>query len=270
MGRALLLLLLAGCNRALGLDPTHPPDAPPDAVGCSGSRFADTITIALPGGPSVFDPTQSDDPLELYLTWQVTTTEFQISVTTRTDPDQPYGTLAYASFGRSMRDSDPSITQDGLHLLFLSDDYRVYQTDRATRQSPWSAATIVAGIDNWVIMGGFDISLDGLRIYFSDGSNLRTAQRSDPTAAFDTATDLAKGLDIGFPGISPDERELFYNPSSNKQLHHITRNDRSLDFDLSTDETLLQDAGDPDVSPDSRTLLYDVDGELTAMHRTCQ
>src|SRR5262249_43265528 len=158
---------------------------------------------------------------------------------------------------------------DGLHLVFLSADFRIYQTDRTTRTDAWSTPTIVGGVDNFVVNGGVDISLDGLRVYVRRRAKLHTATRTDVMAAFDTVTDLAVGLDVGSLGISPDERELFFNPSTNYELHRITRNDPSLDFDISTDDMLLQDARNPDVSPDSRTLLYSVDGVLTLMHRDC-
>jgi hypothetical protein len=51
--RAWALVLLAGCNRLLGLEPTREidsppvPDARPDAVGCSGSKFADTVSVPI-------------------------------------------------------------------------------------------------------------------------------------------------------------------------------------------------------------------------------
>jgi hypothetical protein len=237
-----MLVLLAGCNSLLGLAPTREidspvvPDARPDAVGCAGSRFANTITVAVGGHPSMYDPSQSDDPLEIFFTWATTTSEFKVATATRGALDQPFGMPAIATFGRTPRDGDPAITSDGLHILFMSDN-QVFQTDRATRQSPWSASTIVPGIDQFTVLG-IDISLDGLTIYFSDGWQLFTATRPDVMAPFGNPTKLAVGVNITFPGISPDEREL-------------------------------NNGADPDVSPDSRTLYYIVDGDLTAMHRDC-
>jgi len=266
--RGWALPLLAGCNGLLGLDVTHPYDAPPDAVGCSAGRFTGTVRVPIDVGDAIYDPTQSDDPLELYFTWAVNTVDFQIASATRTAPDQTFDMPTVASFSVA-HNTDPSISSDGLHIVFLGPNDQVFQVDRATRQSAWSAATIVAGIDNFTVAGGLDISPDGLTIYFSDMHQLRTATRSDPLAGFANITELAVGLDVAFPGISPDQRELFYNPGSTHVLHHVTRNSATLDFDPSTDEIILMNAGDPDVSPDSRTLLYDVDGVLTAMHRDC-
>jgi hypothetical protein len=272
--RICALLLLAGCNRLLGLEPTREidsppvPDARPDAVGCSGSSFAGTVAVPIDSGQSIYDPTQTDDPLELYFTWAQTTTDFHIASATRGAVDQSFNMPVVLPFSTT-HNTDPAITADGLHILYLAQNDQVYQADRATRQSMWSAPTVVAGIDNFTVGGGLDISPDGLTIYFSDGFELRTATRNDPMGPFGTPRVLASGVNATFPGISPDERELFYNPKDSHELRHMTRNDPSLDFDVMTDESLLLNGADPDVSLDSRTLLYDVDGRLTAMHRGC-
>src|SRR5262249_52956492 len=157
-----------------------------------------------------------------------------IASATRTAPEQRLNMLAVASFS-TPGSTDPAITSDGLHILYLNGNHQVYQSDRADRHAMWSAPTIVSGIDSFIAGGGLDISLDGLTIYVSDSSQLYTATRTDPMGRFGDLTKLAVGRKVSFPGVSPDERELFYNPENTKELRRMTRNDRSLDFDVMTD-----------------------------------
>jgi hypothetical protein len=109
-----------------------------DAVGCSGSLFGANAPVpGIDTSDQVFDPTQSDDPLEIWFTVE-NGTGFHVNSATRASVAEPFGAPVLASFARSNYDGDPSITRAGLHLLFTSDDGHVWQADRATRTGPWS------------------------------------------------------------------------------------------------------------------------------------
>ena len=270
MRRALLLLLCAGCNRALGLDPTTELDAYV-APGCAGARFVSTTDLTVTTMGEIHDPTLLDQD-ELWFTYHEAGGPYQIASATRADTTQAFDAPVIGSFVRSDNDTDPAITRDGLHILFITDDARVYQADRPTRTSPWSAAALVPGIDGEGVGVGFDITPDGLVIYMADAAGIRTARRSYPTGTFGPVTVLAAGLPTAFPTISPDELELFFNPMGGDtagELHRITRTDRTLDFDLATEQVVYQSAVDADITADAQTLVYKHGGDLQAAHREC-
>jgi hypothetical protein len=273
MRRDLLLLLCAGCNRALGLDPTIEVDAlVPDAAyvppGCSGSRFVSTTDVSVMTNGEIDDPTMLDDH-EIWFTSHMAGGGYQIASARRTSSDQPFGAPVIGSFKHSANDSDPALTHDGLHLLFVSDDAHVYQTDRAAPDAAWSPASLVPGIDGESAGLGFDITPDGLAIYIASTDGVHTARRASPIGTFGPVTVLAPPLMMQFPSISPDELELFFNSAGSNELDRITRTDRGLPFDVTTRELVYQSAADADITADSRTLIYMHGGQLQTAHREC-
>ena len=273
MRAVLLLLLSAGCNRALGLDPAIEIDAPPPDVGyvppgCAGARFVATTDLGVMTTGEIHDPTMLDDQ-EIWFTFHSTTTGYQIASATRTASTEPFGAPVLGDVMRSTDDTDPAITYDGLHVLFISDDSRVYQSDRAARGAAWSAPSLVPGIDGESAGLGFDVTPDGLSIYMASTVGVRTATRSTAIGTFGPVTNLADGVMMQFPSISPDELELFFNLPGTTELHRITRTDRALDFDISKDEIVYQDADDADITADSRTLIYKYGAQLQIAHREC-
>jgi len=246
------------------------PVPPPPPPGCSGARFVSTTDLMVMTTGEIHDPTLLDEH-ELWFTTHEAGGGYQIASATRTDTTQPFGAPVIGSFVRTQMDTDPAITRDGLHILFMSDDTRVYQADRTARDMPWSVASVVPGIDGESAGRGFDVTPDGLAIYMADANGVRTSRRSSPTGTFGPVTMLAAGVMPSFPTISPDELELFFNPvgTNGSELHRITRGDAALDFDIATDELIYQDAQDPDITADAATLVYLHGGQLQTAHREC-
>jgi len=272
VNRISAVVLLAGCNRLLGLDPTLEvaaplPDAPPP--GCAGALFGATTNLSVMTSDGVADPTLVD-PLELWLTWRHPAGTAHVASATRTDTTQPFGTPQVASFAITDFDTDPAFTGNRLHVFFISSDAHIYEADRSSLAMPWSAARIVPGIDGEDASMGIDVTANGLAIYFSDVNyHLHTASRATLNENFGPVTDLAPTLAITFPSISPDQLELFYNPHNSSELHRLTRSDPAADFDPASDITIYMHGDDPDISADATTLIYFNQGNLQTAHRDC-
>src|SRR5690348_11024316 len=79
-----VLVAVAGCNRILGLDPTLEVDAYV-APGCSGARFTGPFPFTSLTADNIFDPSQSEDPLELMVTLRSQLGLFRMQRATRPD-----------------------------------------------------------------------------------------------------------------------------------------------------------------------------------------
>jgi hypothetical protein len=265
------LVAVAGCNSVLGPDETHGYVAP----GCSGSRFTGPFPLTtITSDDSIWDPSQGDDPLELMVSLQDPNTSLlHINRATRRDTSSAY-TLAEVPFSDPMiEDHDPSITAHGGRLLFLSSRVDGAHLWEALRDSngTFSQPAIVNSVEAFDT--GFDMSIDGLTIYYADSRGtpttypLFTASRPDLASDFGPPTKL---LDDGiqYPSISPDQLELYYHsPASDNSIRRRVR--PALEAPFGDEEIVAPGVEDPDVSADARTLLMSSYGSLQFMTRDC-
>lgn len=270
---------LAGCNGVFGLDQTElreplAIDAAPDGPGCSDGVFgAPTVLTTFDDLPAEFEASLRHDRLEIWFE-VLTATRTETWVATRGadtvafDPPQ----LAPFSASGTVDDTHPVLTGDGRRLLFLSeraggnDLYEVVRTDIG---APWGTPRQLAGLDGKNLRT-FDVSHDGLTLYFKD-SNADTlttyvARRATFDAPFGEATIAAHNTSS--PSISPDELELFYNAPGTSRLEKRVRVDPALPFD--DNAILIADSGDdPDLAGDGRTMVIARSNTLVLLERTC-
>jgi hypothetical protein len=267
-----LLVALAGCNGLLGLDPAHEPDAFV-APGCSGSRFTGPFELTSLTGPTTWDPSQGDDPLELIVSIQDEATNLlHINRATRPDTASAYTLVPLPFTDPSFEDHDPSITAHGARLLFLSNRVDGAHLWEALRDSTgtFSNPAIVTSVEPFD--AGLDMSIDGLTIYYADTRGnpptypLFTASRPSLDEPFGSPMMLlADG--IRWPSISPDQLELYYLAADDTSIHRRVR--PAIDAPFGPDEPVAPGVEDPDVSADARTLLVSNFGQLQYMTRAC-
>jgi len=265
----MLLVALAGCNDVLDLEEAHAPVPP----GCSGSRFTGPFDLTTLTGPTTWDPSQGDNPLELIVSIQDdATTLLHINRATRADPTSAY-TLAPLPFtDANEEDHDPSITARGTRLLFMSSRVDGPHLWEALRDSSgtFSNPAIVTSVEPFD--AGLDMSIDGLTIYYADTRGtptvhpLFTASRPSLDAPFGPPRMLlADG--VTWPSISPDQLELYFVTADNTGVHRLVR--PTIDAPFGNEESVAPGVEDPDVSADARTLLVSNFGQLQFMTRDC-
>ncbi len=262
-----IALLACGCNQIFGLQQTRLPDAAPDAVGCSASAFMGPYPVAISGNGD--DPVGTLDGLELW--FDRVTTHSQVFVAHRSTPDGAFdaGTTtafddpAYLAF-------DPTLTGDGLRLLFISNrgngGTTAWEVTRASTSDPFpSQAAERASLGS--ALDSISISIDGTTAYFSSKMKLYAATRPRLDDSFGPPVDL--GLVGENPAISPDQLELFYDTGV---LGNVVRSLRaSTDAAFGPPEPVLTGGFEAGLTPDSRTL-YVVETSssiIMQMTRTC-
>jgi Tol biopolymer transport system component len=179
---------------------------------------------------------------------------------------------AFDSLGNK-RDADPSLTGDGLRLLFVSERNGTPEIFEVTRDSIDAEFGMPSAIpappaDNGY--AGLDVSDDGMRLYFCNfEGDLWTAVRTSFSEPFTQRQQLATRLAV-FPSISPDQRELYFNPpGGDKTLWRVVRGSADEAFDFSTAVKLRNEGYDPDLSADGTTMIVGVGGGLSIMQRPC-
>lgn len=256
---AVLCVMAAGCDALFGLDPLETrPDGNADAV---------DATLPLDVGPDCMfgprellygggahDPTLSADRTELFYAYDVGA-GYDIYRTVRTDTSMPFSvTGIVGELSSNTNDTDPSLTEDGLMIMFISErggnGPRAYQATRMSRTAPFSVPLLVPGLMNTPIVG-VDVSPDGLTLYYDDGAKLVAANRSGRDQPVIVLHDVA--LDATpFPSVAADGLELYYNEAG---VMRRTRPDTSMAFEAATRMTIDDGGADADVLPDGSALV---------------
>lgn len=262
---------MVGCNQVFGVDETKLATRP-DAIGCSGARFATTPE-------AYFDPPndtleQAVSPSELELIYFDFTLD-RLMLTTRasaTDPFGPSTPLAIAGTG----DHSPSFTADGQRLVFTSNrlgTHQVYESIRLPSgefgaPSPLGVAAKVA-----------TIAFDGLAIYWLEqpvgggATTLLTATRETLEDPFAGNRILYTGYDnrwMEVPSLSPDQREVyFHDVLMQNQVLRLTRPSTDAEFDSTITPEVLLPGAYPYVAATGELLLVNSLGMIYALRRTC-
>ncbi len=177
-----------------------------------------------------------------------------------TDAFGPYPTEPFASGGPV--DPDPSITDDGLLVLFRSGTpSRLFQAIRPDRLTTWLAGPVAGGPD--LDVTSLDISADGLTAYYTDGTDLYSVSRATRSAAFGTpGPRLAQN--VRFPAISGDELTIYYTTGGGG-VYSKQRTSKTAAFPNTAPTTVYTDGKDPDVTADGTTLVLGKDGTGAGM-----
>jgi len=224
-------------------------------------------------GLSGADPTQRGDRLQAW-TAVFNAGQFNIYSASRTVPTGVFGAqvdeTGINDVGSS--DQDPSVTADGLRMLFVSNrtgGYLLYEASRATPDVLFGAAVQAAGLDAPLAIGSIDLLPDGLTVYMdlNFSGDLYRSHRPALTAPFDAPVVVAPGC-AGFPSVSTDELELFYVRSN--LMYTRSRATTADSFGPETLMTLVANPGDPEVSADGTELWFTDSLAPVRATRTCQ
>ena len=117
----------------------------------------------------------------------------------------------------SAQDEDPTLTDDELNMLFLSErtgGRELYATRRATTQSPWSAPQTIAELNTESSEITPFLARDGLSVWYysaHEPAGLWLSQRASTSTSFGAPAPLEElnslGMLIG-PWVSPDQLKM--------------------------------------------------------------
>lgn len=270
-----MVLLLVGCNQVFGLDNTvpHTPDAAIDAPGCAGSQFQNAQP--MPGVPYPSYAPWLVSPLELWTVRQTGPNGLDVFIATRTDPTQPFGAPnpAPGAVNSSADDSDFALTADGLDMVLLRDT-QILEGKRATTSDAFTGFAPVPELVNFNAQaGGVWLSPDGTTLYYSDGM-LHVRHRATRSSSFGADSVIASA--VVWPGLSPDEIELYFSDTSTPQttIARRVRTATTIGFpDATSNQTIVQ--GDDSMvyaNPDgTQWLVYQYgSGTVSFMTRACR
>lgn len=263
--------VLSGCNTVFGLDATayRHDAAPADAPGCSGGVFG------VPAFVTDYDfaPFEAQLGPDLLEAWFIRLgSPTQIYAATRSSPAELFGPPTLAPFSEDFTTA-PALTGDGLRMLFVSSrlgSKAIFEVTRPSLGVAFGAPVVVPGLLGFTLES-LDVSFDGLTAYVTsrEGDFLHTyaATRPSFTEPFGSATLVAS--DAGYAGVSPDELELFSNPTVAPWplRQHVRASPR--DPFATVDRILLDMAEDPDLAPDGKTLIVSLSSQLVVLERAC-
>jgi Tol biopolymer transport system component len=149
--------------------------------------------------------------------------DFDLYISTRNSVTDAWGPASNMgdTINSADLDSGPSLTEDGLTLVFFSDRpggsgaTDIYMSTRASTADAWSSPTnLGATVNSAAPEGAPDISCDGLRIYFHAISDIAMTERSSLTAPWSTPTIIPTPVSTAdneiTPSISADETTLYF------------------------------------------------------------
>jgi hypothetical protein len=242
---AMLVVALVGCGR-IAFDPRV--DSPPAPNG----GFGNVVELALP--PSA-DPQLSADSLELWLTLNVPSKTLALLM--RPTTDATFGTpVPEPIFDTVYEEIEGAITADNLDFMFVENFNLLRESRRATPSDAWGPPSQVAGIDTSRV-GSFDLSRDGLVIYFEGGDGiLMRASRPNRASPFDAPVAIVAPF-VTFMTVSADELSLFGNRDRGEPTSILwaTRSRADEPFVEQGSLALGTNCRDPDISPTGDALV---------------
>ena len=263
LAAAAACLIAGGCDRVWGL--SRADAAPIDAAPCTSGTFEARVPLdEAPAG--ALDPQLRGDLLELFFTSD--SMGYDLWHMTRASVAEPFGNLeAMRTVNTGNNETDPTITADGLDLLFKSDypigsgPFYVWEATRPTVHDVFGAPHRAMGLEA-LPMNGIDIAPDGLTIYLDDGARLASRSRASRDAGFGMSTDL--GSQASFPSIGADETEIFFNAGG------VSRRIRAaLGNPFGVQDSIDVMGTDPDLAADGRTLIFELGNGLATRTRSC-
>lgn len=242
---------------------TDAPPPPDDA--CVPGPFGSPVRLAEIAVDATH-PVLRNDLLELLFVPAGTAASREIHRAIRATPDAPFDNSApLAEANSSAEDFDPTLTSDGLTLLFVSDRQgprRAFEMERPSATSPFAGLRRAVGL-NAIDVASLTISRDGLTIYFENGAELQAAQRGTLADAF--GSPFIIGPLAPSPSISGDELELYYNAPQG--IMHATRAARGDMFGPGV--LLIPGGAAPAVTADDRAIVFVTVEGVFEQRRAC-
>lgn len=266
MRPGLAAIVACGC-----LSKPSPPGT--DSSSCDGLTFEAPVAVhgSAFDGKSPDDPTLDHGGTEIWFSYTSASAGYELvhavasagSFDTVTD----IGALLSAA-----DESDPSLTADGLDLMFQSQESgsQVMETTRDNRNMDFAVPAHGVVLDaEPVESGGIELSADGLTLYYVDAQySLYAVTRSSRTEPFGMPSEpLALG--IRFPSLSADQREIFFTKPNDSGVYRRIRDTVSDTFDTAHEDVILSTGFDPDLTSDGKTLVMSVSGGLVMATRSC-
>ena len=282
------MALLVGCGR-FGFDPRA--DGGPgaadaaDAPACTfGPWGTPTLVSEVSSSADDFGPALDADALTLIVQSDRSGSMFDAGhassvvgpapdlwISTRASTADPFSTpVNLTSINTSFDEKSPALSADGLTLYLSTNRGSAIQLYRATRGSlagafgPPSLVTELGAIE--VI--GATISSDGSELFYSNDAlptNVFRATFAAGTFTFaGPIAELNTGQDQGFPSLSGDGRELYFETTRSDGAHTdvwvATRSGPGQPFADIREVTALSVAGfsddDPEISRDGLTIVF--------------
>jgi len=236
---AFAVVTLAGCDLVFKVE------VPPGQCAGVGPFISPQVLPGIPGD-TLFDPALPADRREVVFTQLTATNSFDLFIASRESEAGDFGAIQPLPFNTTASEDDGSFTADGLNLLYESGD-QLFEAVRDNRADAFAVA--VAHVDVPDIGQGFDITADGLTLYYNDGS-LFVVRRPTRVSPFGLPKNL--GPERPWPSISHDELELFFD--SDGQIWRLTRETASDLFDGIPEQIFA--GGDPDISDSNQELTF--------------
>jgi len=189
-------------------------------------------------------------------------------------------------------ESDPTISNDGLELVFSSNrnaERCFYDSRRATTADPWGLPTTLQALCSGGLGGSF-ISIDGLTLVYNtldDGvgeGKLMVSHRTSVDELFVTGaviTELLPGANKGYPALSSDELTIYYESTgagTHLQVWQATRATPDSSFGTpelvpGVDDGDASNEGDASITADGLELFFASDrtgdNDLYVSTRAC-
>ena len=266
------LVLIAGCDQVYGLRGRgNGSDASVDEVDapCTLGPFNGAEVFVHNGFPAgTYDPAMSSDGLEMF--YVVQNVSLDLRYANRPSREAPWTDgLDIANLNDlAANDADPTITADGLSLLFTSTraggtpSRAVYEVVRDAGGT-WSDPVRRMGID--VNAWSIDISADGTALFVMEGdlpaSSLYRFKRTGIGKDFESRTEV--GVGTRFPSVSADESELYFHDGEGvKRMINVSGA-------FVSPELVVPDEQDPDLSHDGMTLTFQIANGIGYVKRAC-
>jgi hypothetical protein len=238
------------------------------------SRLSKSFTAPVGTGVTGGDPSLTSDETEL---WSVGGNPYDLQVAKPTGATPPWSydptavTLLNDPLG--LNDIEPALTKDGLLLAFVSSragpDQLYFATRNATTLSFKNPTANSIALPNSFL--GFDMSPDGLKIYFVDGVKLNVMSRPSLTAAFSLANVIVlPDANARYPSVSFDELEILYSNLTGQVIHAtLAANGNTYENPtvLAVGEPCNTVFEDADLSADAMTVVYNCNGSIHIARR---
>jgi hypothetical protein len=274
---------LIACDRVYGLDgrsdgasPSGDAplgDAPPGDAPCTGEFITGLISPLPDFRSNEVDPVMSANGLELFYTQIVSPNGRELFSASRTSTAAPFTISPLAPLNSPDDESDPTLTADGLTLLFVSTrspgGTRVWQSTRTGLGAEWQPPVLVTGIT--VSVSSITISHDGLTLYVMDGDTDTSTLFRFRRLAIDQmfAQETAVGTGARFPSVNATGDTVYFHRGA-PNVFTLMRMTRNSSIDQFENPKILVDGGsDPSLSFDGQTLLFHYGGGLATIQRAC-
>jgi hypothetical protein len=200
--------------------------------------------------------------------------DFDLFLSVRDDVSGRYGApRELTELNTRANEQAPSLSENGLELYYGAPT-GIMRATRTSLNAPFAAPALVIEGGTGPDLGAGDLAL----VYTSlDGNRPRfmIRSRSSASTAFSAPPKIIDALPVpdgtGWPSLSSDGLEMFYQTGSDTPINTARRPDLASPFASPAPIVSLGNGADPDVSSDDQWLLYVIQPSNLPMlaRRTC-